>query len=62
VPVVVYSWVKASLPRLVDVLVDVMRPRKLLYRRHRFLMGHLGSSRGEVFISLRRTKNNNSQL
>lgn len=60
---VVWSWpraggpwwsgaAKGSFPGLVDVLVDVVASRQLLCWRHRFLMGHLGSSRGEVFISL----------
>lgn len=44
-----------SLAGLMDVLVEVMGCRKLLHRRNRFLMGHLSSSGGEVFIPLKRT-------
>lgn len=51
---------EGSLPGLVDVLVDVVGWRQLLYCGHRFLMSHLGSSRGEVFIPLRRTTNRNT--
>lgn len=54
---------EGSFPGLVDVLVEVLASRQLLCWRHRFLMGHLGSSRGEVFIPLSdNSRDHNRQL
>lgn len=48
-----------SLAGLMDGLMDVMGWRQLLHCRNRFLMGHLSSGGGKVFIPLRRTTNSN---
>lgn len=49
------SWrLPGSLARLVDVLVDVLTGRQFGDTRLGLLVGHLGSCRGEVLITLNR--------
>lgn len=43
---------KSSLARLVNMLLDVLRVRKLFHRRMWFLMSHLSCSWREVLITL----------
>lgn len=42
---------KSSLARLVNMLLDVLRVRKLFHRRMWFLMSHLSCSWREVLIT-----------
>lgn len=44
--------IESSLARLVDVLFDMLRVRKLFHRRMWFLMSHLSCSWREVLITL----------